>query len=361
MSKTQNIENIDKNFATKKVATNKDIVYYDIPTAPFDLYGVFYDSTQKQFLRMPSTVASRVSEGVSWLNRYTSGGRLRFSTNSSRIIIKVTYEQVERLPHMTLFGQAGFALTDDDSDKKDMKGKFFPQFNCDDGFSAEAEINAGEDMRSYVLYFPLYGEVKTLKIGLDKGSKVASGKKYRDVKPILYYGSSITQGGCASRPDTCYQSYISKWNNIDYINLGFSGNGKAEPVMREYLSGIDCSLFVCDYDHNAPDVKYLKDTHYPLYKEFRQTHPDTPILFITKPDYKNDGIDEVRAKVIKKTYLTAKANNDQNVYFLHGKTLFGSVDRDACMVDTCHPNDLGFYRMAKAIYKKMKTISPDFK
>jgi len=118
---------------------------------------------------------------------------------------------------------------------------------------------------------------------LDKNARVNGGKKYRDELPILYYGSSITQGGCASRPDHAYQALIAKWNNIDYINLGFSGNAKGEDIMVDYLASMDCGLFVCDYDHNAPTAEYLKNTHYCLYKRYREKQPSWLPLVLVKP------------------------------------------------------------------------------
>ena len=156
------------------------------------------------------------------------------------------------------------------------------------------------------MYFPLYNDVRALSISLDKNACVKSGKKYRDELPILYYGSSITQGGCASRPDQAYQALIAKWNNIDFINLGFSGNAKGEACMVEYLASIDCSLFVCDYDPNAPNAEYLSNTHYPLYERYRKARPNTPILFITKPDFKWDLEDETRHRIIYSTYKKQK-------------------------------------------------------
>ena len=130
--------------------------------------------------------------------------------------------------------------------------------------------------------------------------------------------------------------------------------------MVDYLASIDCSLFVCDYDHNAPNVEYLKETHYALYERYRKARPNTPILFISRPDYEygEDGAD--REKVIRQTYLRAKKQGDKKVYFIAGKTLYGNEDRENCSVDSCHPNDLGFYRMAKRIYKKMREIDKMF-
>ena len=309
---------------------------------------------------MDDEIAKATSEGVRWHNHLTAGGRLRFRTDSPTIGIKVSYEMFLAMPHMTLGAQAGFTLLEKKGENFIHKGRFFPGANDKTGFTAFATVGEGA-MREYILHFPLYGEVKTLEIVLKAGAKVEHGEKYREIKPILYYGSSITQGGCASRSDTSYQGFINKWNDIDYINLGFSGCAKGEDAMINYLATIDCSLFVCDYDHNAPSVQHLKDTHYPLYKAFRKTHPDTPVIFITKPDYDYDPNGDARAKVVKATYRKAKRDGDENVYFIHGKDFYGKHDRDAFAVDGCHPTDAGFYLMAKKIYATMKKISPVFK
>ena len=220
---------------------------------------------------------------------------------------------------------------------------------------------AGEMMRKYTLYFPLYHRVDSLSVLLDASAKIEKCNPYRDVAPILYYGSSITQGGCASRPDTCYQGVICKRNRIDYINLGFSGNAKGEKEMVAYLGGLNCSLFVCDYDHNAPTAAYLKDTHYPLYKQFRLAQPNTPILFISKPDIARDVEGERRLKIIRSTYLKAKKEGDNNVYFLSGKSFYGKRRPENFSVDGCHPTDYGFAIMADKIYKKMCTIDKKFR
>ena len=215
-------------------------------------------------------------------------------------------------------------------------------------------------MRDYILYFPLYNPVRSLSIGLEKGARVDHGKKYKDIKPILYYGSSITQGACASRPDNCYQAMIEKWNNVDFINLGFAGNAKGEDAMADHLASIDCSLFVCDYDYNAPTVEHLKKTHYRLYERYRKARPTTPILFLTKPDLWGEDEKE-RERVVRKTYKKALAAGDKNVYFMAGKYFYPNDIRESCAVDGCHPADLGFYFMAKKIYKKMQEIDGIFR
>lgn len=355
--KSMKIEAIDKNFVVgRKIKGN--VEYYEIPHSNFDLYGVQYDEKQG-FFRMPLNIAKTVSEGVALLATNTSGGRIRFSTDSDLFELKVHYNGLWPMSHMTLVGQSGFVLLEETEQGRQLVKILPPSFTDEKGYTAVTELK-GKIMRNYILYFPLYKSIKSLSIGLRKNAKVEKGKKYREIKPILYYGSSITQGGCASRPDNCYQALIEKWNNIDFINLGFSGNGKAEDNMVDYLSAIDCSLFVCDYDYNAPSTDYLAKTHYRLYERYRKVKPDTPILFLSRPDVRNGDDSSVREKIIRRTYKKAHALGDNKVYFISGRTFYDNRMYDNCSVDGCHPNDLGFLKMADKIYKKLVTINTKF-
>lgn len=355
------IEKIDSNFAEKKVTAEGELLRYTLPCACFDLYGVWFDKNHGCFVRMDPEVALSVSEKLYRLARHTSGGRLRFSTDSNYFGVEVTYESFTPMPHMTLLGSSGLVLMEECEDGSLRLVKSVqPSYKKEDGYASNVKLPGGK-MRNYILYLPLYNEINSMHIELDATATVTGGKKYREELPVLYYGSSITQGGCASRPDNCCQALISKWNDLDYINLGFSGNGRGEQGMAEYLGKIPCSLFVMDYDHNAPDVEYLEKTHFPFYKTFRALQPDTPVLMISMPDCdKNLKKAAEREAVIRKSYRKARATGDKNVYFIAGKTLFDKDDRINCTVDGTHPNDLGFYRMAKKIYQKMKQIDPKF-
>lgn len=354
------ITKIDKNMLkTDDVVAENLRDEYVIPHPNFDLYGISYDSADGRFVRMPQDVAKTVSVGVEMLAKNTAGGRLRFATDSNEIIIDAEYDTLNvTFDNGSAIGNSAFVLLEELAD-----GTFWTANVTRMKLSGTTNVSAvglREGLRNYILYFPNYNSIKSLKLSFKKGATVTNGKKYKDVKPILYYGSSITQGGCASRADASYQAIISKWNNVDFINLGFSGSGKAEKEMVEYISGLDCSLFVLDYDHNAPNAKYLKETHYPFYETFRKTHPDTPIIFVSKPDMEQGVEIEKRQKVIKSTYLKARRAGDKNVYFYNGKNFFNIKNREICTVDRCHPNTLGMYLMAKKLYGVMKKIDKVF-
>lgn len=342
------IEKIDPNFKQEEFKKTTDKVCYTIPCEKFDLYGVYYDETLNQFVRMDNRVAKKVSDGVEYLSTHTSGGRIRFCTNSSTIGISVTYPSLNQMYHMPLTGSCGFALVEKSKDIYNTVSVFRPNPNDQNGYTGEVEIK-NEGVHEYILFFPLYNGVSQLKIYLDSSATLYEPEKYRDMAPILYYGASIDQGGCASRPDCSYTAMLSKWNNIDFINLGFSGNCKGEPVMAEYLTGIDCSLFFMAYDGNAPSVEYLKETHFPFYQAYRKVKKDVPIVFMSIPCFDNYKNAKERRNVLYQSFLKAKALGDDNVYFIDGETIFGEKDREICTVEGIHPNDLGFYRIAKKI------------
>ncbi|MBR1974822.1 MAG: hypothetical protein IKA20_03120 [Clostridia bacterium] len=353
------IEKVDKNFARQKPITKEGKTLYSIPSPCFSLYGIEYDEKAQGFVRLSPEYARSVSEGVEVLSRHTSGGRMCFSTDSKVLEITATYSNFWEMAHMPLSGACGFSLFETTEQGEKFVANLGALHSDKQGFTAMAQLTG--DMRNYVLYFPLYNRIDSLTVGLTEGAMVKKLNPYRDIAPILYYGSSITQGGCASRPDNTYQGVICKRNRIDFISLGFSGGAKAEPAMVKYLAGIKCSLFVCDYDHNAPTAAYLKDTHYPLYKQFRAAQPNTPILFISRPDITRDKEGEERLKIIRSTYLKAKKEGDNNVYFLSGKSFYGKRHPENFAVDGFHPTDYGFALMADKIYKKMCTIDKKFR
>ncbi len=351
-----NLSSIDKNFTVTTKIDKPDIVWYDAAEAPIDVYGAY---GRNPYTRMPTDIAEKTSEGVALLNLYTAGVRARFRCDSPYIAIHVKWKKMEHSPHMTDLNQAGFDLyaVTDDGEYKFIKPFFTPwnHSNATDGYESLLEVDA--QMCDYVINFPCYNDVDRVFIGVSADAHFEKARKYRDIPPIVYYGSSITQGGCASRPGNIYQNFLVRWLDVDYVNLGFSGNGKGEQIMCDYLASLPMSVFVSDYDHNAPSPEHLEKTHYNLYKTIRKAYPDIPYVMISKPDYKSWVENDVkRKKIITESYGRAIAEGDKNVYFIDGETFFGDFERWAHTVDGCHPNDLGFYKMACGMYPVLKKI-----
>ncbi len=338
------ISEIDKNLAVETTLELPDAVWFDVKEAPFRIYGLAVTEKGDIFRRMPQDVADKTSGSVSYLNTNTAGGRIRFRTNSPYIALKAVMNDNDIMPHITKIGQAGFDLYKSDGGSYSFVGPFIPNAR-NHGFSYRL-VTDGR-MHTYTIHMPLYDGVEEVYIGLPAGAELEAAEDYTYEKPVVYYGSSITQGGCASRPGNAYQAMISRKLDGNFINLGFSGNGKGEQVICDYMASLDALVFVSDYDYNAPDAAHLNATHYNLYETFRRAHPTTPYVMVSKPDFKPG--DEARRDVIIESYKRALAKGDRHVYFVDGEHIFDGEHRDSCTVDGGHPNDLGFYRMAMVI------------
>ena len=350
----KSITDVDKNLAVNDVIEKDGIEFYRMPQAPFSLHGVYYENGA--FRRIPTDVAERTSEGVVVLHTHTAGGRVRFCTDSPFVAIKTHQSVISRMPHFAITGTASFDMyTRIDGGDYRFFGTFVPPYDVQDGY--ESRLDFGERrMREITINFPLYSNVEELLIGLDKGSVVEAPAPYINDKPIVYYGSSITQGGCASRAGNAYPSRISRMLDCDYINLGFSGSAKGEPAIVEHMASMDMGMFVLDYDHNAPSKEHLRATHKPLFDAIRKTHPDIPILMLSTTTVSRyfDNRDE-RRQIIYDTYESAVKHGDKNVYFMAGTDIF-QEEVIGATVEGCHPGDLGFYLMANAIGAKIKEI-----
>lgn len=342
----------DNNFLKNDIAADGTADWYEVTAENFDIYGLLTENDGILSRRLPLEIAEKISVGMAGQSGYGAGGRILFSTNSSFVALKVEYG-AGALPtvcnHCLCFG---FDLYKFDNSEKDVfVGAYRPVTGFD---SRRAEFktdtkNSGE-MVSYTLNMPHFSEVKNLYIGVEKGSILEKGKKYRNEKPVVFYGSSITHGGAAGRPGNTYENFISQRYNLDYINLGFAGNAKGETRMAQYIAGLDMCAFVCDYDHNAPNAEHLRNGYYPFYEIIRKAHPDIAYIMISKPDYfTNPEENNKRRSVIIESYNKAKTSGDNNVYFIDGETLFEGDCYESCTSDGCHPNDLGFYRMANKI------------
>src|SRR5262249_15816577 len=135
--------------------------------------------------------------------------------------------------------------------------------------------------REVTLYLSLYKPVKVLAIGLAESAKIAKPKPFAVSRPVVYYGTSITQGGCASRSGMSYQAILSRILNLDFVNLAFSGNGMGEPEMARAVAAIDASCYVLDFAQNNRTVESVAQVYAPFIETLRAKHSDTPILAIT--------------------------------------------------------------------------------
>lgn len=336
----KDISEIDKNLKVETEIKKDGIKFYDIKEEPFKVYGVFHDG--ERFRRIPDDVAKTVSEGVHYGVKYTAGGRVHFRTDSSYIAIHYV-GTMGKMPHFAFTGSCGFDLYIGNT----FAGEYVPPLGNDKGYESVIDLY-NRDMKEVTINFPTYSFVEELYIGLDENSTIEAPTPYRVEKPVVFYGSSITQGGCSSRPGTCYEPYITRRFDCDHINLGFSGNARGEDEIANYIANLDMSLFVYDYDHNAPTTEHLAETHERMFKTIREKNPHLPIIMMSRPKFYLDSHEEKRLEIIKKTYDNAVAGGDKNVYFIDGRDLC-KICKNEGTVDGCHPTDLGFFSMAQVL------------
>jgi len=347
------LEEIDKNFKVETKLDKSDIKFYSVLDQPFHIYGVKYEN--KKFRRMPESVAKKVNEGVSGLHSNTSGGRVRFVTDSSYIAISAEMCNIGKMDHFAITGSGGFDMYVRVHGRDTFNHTFRPPYDCTDGYESIFDFKTAE-MREITINFPLYSDVCSLYIGLEEKARIEEPTPYRSRKPIVYYGHSITQGGCASRPGNSYPSIISRGLNMDFVNLGFSGSARGEQEMAEYIASLEMELFVYDYDHNAPTWQHLQNTHEAMFKVIRSAHPTLPIIMMTsvsKDIYHDDK--QKRRQIIYQTYKNACDSGDKNVYFWDGSKEFELYEENGT-VEGCHPNDHGFVGIATSMEALIREI-----
>ncbi len=351
-----NIDKIDKNFAVSTVIEDGK-KSYNASEKPFEIYGLIKPSSEGEiYRRLPENIAKTVSEGVHLLSTNTAGGRVRFKTNSRYIGIIAQMPEVGKMPHFAFTGSIGFDLYADVGGKERYIHSFIPTVDIENLLTSGYDTEQNE-MREYTINFPLYSSVEKLYIILDNDARVLPARKYKIEVPVVYYGSSITQGGCASRPGNSYEAMISRSFDCNYINLGFSGNAKGEKEIADYIASLDMSVFVYDYDYNAPSAEHLRDTHSKMFNIIRKSHPNLPIVIMSRPWYGIKAWVKTRYNIVYDTYKQAKNNGDESVYFVDViKEIEESGVCDSFSVDGCHPNDLGFFCMANALEKTLRKI-----
>ena len=348
----ENYINIDKNMVVATTIGDAEVVWRDARSTPFALHGFHDPLNTPYFCRVPSEVAKATSAGVDKLSREAAGGRVRFSTNSPYIAIRAKFLAVGRASHVNLLSCAGFDLYVDGQFGSRFVKPFSMPYDMVDTYEQILHLE-GDAMRSYTINFPVHAVVETLEIGLKPDALLESPRPYRDIKPVLFYGSSIVHGTAATRPGNTYSAILSREMNLDFRNIGFSGQAKGEPAIANWMATLPMSVFVCDYDHNAPTVEHLEKTHYPMYEIIREKNPDVPYIMVTRPDYWTLASEQERIlqrrDVIMSSYLKARATGDKNVYFIDGISFNVAPHQYEMSVDACHPNDAGFVRMADTI------------
>lgn len=358
------IDTIDHYFKVEKV--RNVLAWHSITAGTPGLYGLM-QHPDGRFCRIPKEVAEAVNaesdtENVITLYTNTSGGRFRFITNSQTVAVRVTLGASYGSSRSTFLGTAGMDLYQNTQGTWRYVGCLAPENltpSEDDPRRStyEAALRFGTAQpRVLMLHFPLYADVHSVQIGLETTVIPMQARGYGNRQKLVFYGSSITQGGCAPSPGNSYPAILSRRLDMDFVDLGFSAGAKAEPSMVDYLCRLPMDLLVYDYDHNAPSPEHLRATHLKTYQMVRQRRPDLPIVMASAPFAHLDDIWAQRREIVLDTYRHALAQGDTWVEFVDGATMYPAYCQEECTVDGIHPNGLGMSCMANAFEPAIRRL-----
>jgi lysophospholipase L1-like esterase len=331
----------------------KDISYYGKDF--FRLEGTLIPDSLKEnpYDRLPLSYKAIVREPVWDLSKSSAGMSIRFLSNSKSINVKWTILNNLKMSHMAETGIKGVDLY--------FKNKGNWQYlntGRPDGIENEATLknNMSEDMREYKIFLPLYDGVVNIEVGIDSNSVIKKPLKNKN-KPIIFYGTSITQGGCASRPGMVHTNIISRKLDLDCINFGFSGNGRMEQPIAKLISESKPLFYVIECMPNMINQENVANNTIPLVDTIRENNPEAPIVFVENFIPTSPILDKKRANDIKGMNLALKTEYQKmisdgyhNIFYIKTENAIGNDNEGT--VDGVHFTDLGFIRYADFLIDK---------
>lgn len=337
-------------------ASAQNVVYTD--ASVFPLYGKVSEQTNERYERLPSSLEGVSREPVWYLGRHSAGLFIRFRSNSTSIHARWESTFNNTMTHMTDTGTKGldlYALVD---------GEWRHVCSAQpQGKKSERCIIANMDPveREYMLYLSLYDGVKSLEIGVDEGSMLdlpAVDRPSRE-KPVVMYGTSILQGGCANRPGMAHTNIIGRRLDREVINLGFSGNALLDMEIAELMAQVeDPGLYVLDYVPNA-SAQAIDEVGEQFFRIIRDAHPEVPVVFIEDvifphTIFDNKILEEVTKKNVaqKRLFKKLKQSGEKRIYYISAEGMIG--DDGEATVDAIHFTDLGAMRYVDHVLPVIK-------
>lgn len=347
---------IDPSKAAAEVGT--DTLWYDLRL--LEVEGRGWTETKAPYDRLPALAEGVVREPVWNLSRHSAGLCARFVTDATAIQARWTLTSAQlAMPHMPATGVSGLDLYVKHEGHWRWLAVGFPNEQ-----TTRVSLASGllPGRREFLLYLPLYNGVTSVELGLSKGAMLAKADPYGpgSRKPIVFYGTSITQGGCASRPGMVHTAILQRRLGYPVINLGFSGNGRMEPEMATLFAELDPAVYVLDCLPNMSAAEVTERVE-PFVEALRKAHPETPILLVEDRSYtdaflvasKRQRNTDSRA-ALRGAYERLTSAGTKRLAYLAGEDLLGADGEGT--VDSSHPTDLGFVRQADAFEKALRSL-----
>ncbi|MBA3708432.1 MAG: hypothetical protein H0W83_06410 [Planctomycetes bacterium] len=329
---------------------------------PIAVRGLAWFAAERRYRRLPLAPRLAIRPAVDELANCTAGAQLHLITDSRRLSLRARLGSFGLMHHMAATGQSGFDCYVGAPGAEE----YVSTTIWDQKLSAiTCPLYDGTQRarRSVIINFPLYQGVLELAIGIDADAALAPPEPMRIARPIVWYGTSITQGGCASRPGMAHTNILARRLGAEILNLGFSGNGQGEPELAHLLSDIpDPACLVLDFDGNCyPDEK-LSGNLPEFIRIYRAVHPQVPILVMTRPPYASERIHEreriareARVGIQQRVVEILQAAGDRALTFCDVAAILPASYVDGT-VDGGHPTDLGFQLLADALAAPLRGV-----
>ncbi|MEO8583538.1 MAG: SGNH/GDSL hydrolase family protein [Flavitalea sp.] len=317
---------------------------------------------EKNYNRLPESYNGKVRPEVWSLSKNSAGISIRFFTNATVIGIKWTVMGDNNMPHMTAVGIKGVDLYGMMNNKWQFVSAGLPRAKS----NALILLNNGDGIgREYLLNLPLYDGVDSLSIGINPGAAISYPVQpvLTTKKPIVYYGSSIAQGGVATRPGMAYTNILARHLDRSIINLGFSGQGTFDESVADAMAEADACLYIIDCNPNTQEDSVYEGA-LRVVKLLKMKKPSIPILLVEgfhydTPEFtknKNASVDKKRSELAR-AYQTLQKEGTKRLFYKKGDDLIGT-DHEGT-VDGVHPNDIGMMRMAQSLDPAIRAILHD--
>ncbi|SDW06038.1 SGNH/GDSL hydrolase family protein [Paenibacillus sp. CF384] len=345
-----------------EIVNNEQLKWLSPLEAPFRLAGFAWGTNSGNYRRLPIVEPGVLREAVDELANHTAGGQIRFRTNATKLVIQAKLFAPNTAEHIPATAVNGFDCYLGDHGTQMYYGTTRFPHDAD-----QYEYVFFEDlepvMRGVTLHFPLFQGVHEVRVGVNADAMLEEPLAYDHYGKVILYGTSITQGGCASRPGMAYSNILSRRFNLEFINLGFSGNGQGDPEVAAFINEVNYpSVVVLDYDTNCPTTQKLMDTMPEFIRIIRSRHQEVPIVVVSRIPFgfehakRSSYYDRIERMTFQQELVNSlRSQGDGFIHFCDGADLLGDIWNE-CTVDGIHHTDLGFMQIANGLTPLLQNL-----
>lgn len=317
----------------------------------FGTEGQGWTATEFPYDRLPLSAKGKAPESVWNLSKHSAGIAIRFWTDSPQVRVRWSLSSDSlAMPHMPATGVSGVDLYERRPNGKwrfVQNGRPIRKEGNETAFALQAHAEGTECL----LYLPLYNGARLVELAVPAGKRLerAALRPPKRARPVVYYGTSIAQGACASRPGMAHVAILGRLLDRPFINLGFSGSGRMEASVADLLAELDPAAFVIDClwnTGNIEDAEFEKRLAY-LLRAIRRARPETPVLLIGMSNFRLESHPARQERLQEAVVKQLRREGLKELHLLPGAKLL-SREGDGT-VDGAHPNDYGMTRHAEAI------------